>query len=117
MTPLSIGRHASQLADVFLITDASGINIYSGFTKDGSLFITNPTASAVPLTITGATSQTANLTEWKTSSGIVIARITSSGQFYTNTVQSTGALTIYSPGTGLSPVLFPVIGPVPNNLR
>lgn len=42
---------------------------------------TAPTPSTVPLTVNGATSQSANLQEWKNSSGIVLADIDAAGKF------------------------------------
>lgn len=40
---------------------------------------TAPTASTIPLTVNGAASQSANLQEWKNSSGIAVASISSAG--------------------------------------
>lgn len=57
----------------------STIGIISGST--GAVSFTSPLATTVPLTITGAASQSANITEWKNSSSTVLARITSAGEF------------------------------------
>jgi hypothetical protein len=38
-----------------------------------------PSASAIPVVVRGASSQTANLTEWQSSAGTVLASVTSSG--------------------------------------
>lgn len=43
--------------------------------KTGGSVITNATTATVPLTIQGAAGQTANLQEWKTSAGDVVAAI------------------------------------------
>ena len=59
-------------------TDLSSLTISSS----GGSTITAASASTKGLTIQGAASQTANLTEWQNSSGTVISKIRSDGQFY-----------------------------------
>lgn len=47
-------------------------------------------ATTVPLTVKGAASQTANLQEWKNSSGTLLSSINSSGQLTTDKLNNTG---------------------------
>ena len=47
--------------------------------KVGNETITNATASNIALTIRGASSQSASLTEWKTSAGTVVAKVNPTG--------------------------------------
>jgi hypothetical protein len=51
---------------------------------------TATTPSTVPITVNGAASQSANLQEWKNSSGIALSQIDSSGSLFTPNVTSTG---------------------------
>lgn len=52
---------------------------------------TAPTASTVPLTVNGAASQSANLQEWKNSSGTTISQISSAGSIRVRGLESYNA--------------------------
>lgn len=45
----------------------------------GGSTITTPSSTTVPLTVQGTTGQTANLQEWRNSSGVVVAAIAANG--------------------------------------
>lgn len=49
---------------------------------------TAPNATTVPLTVNGATSQSANLQEWKNSSGSVLSSVSSSGKINANSIET-----------------------------
>lgn len=56
--------------------------------KTGGETVTNTSAVAVGLTVKGASSQTANLQEWKNSSNTVVASISASGTITASSVVS-----------------------------
>lgn len=64
-------------------TNVGGVDIYNHTTLvatiDGATKFYPYTASSVGLTVKGAASQTANLTEWQNSSGTVLAKVSSAG--------------------------------------
>lgn len=78
---LEIRAASSQSVDIQRWTSSGASTVYSGITKDGGFYVTNPLASAIPLRITAAASQTANLTEWRNSAGTAGARITAAREF------------------------------------
>jgi hypothetical protein len=63
--------------------------------KVGGETITNATASNVGITVKGASSQSANLQEWKNSSNTTVASLSVNGTFTTNSV-STSELDLLS---------------------
>ena len=63
------------------IQPAGGGGPYLTFTANSSITATSFNATHVPFAVKGFTSQTANLQEWKNSSGTVLANIDSSGNF------------------------------------
>lgn len=78
----------SATATTFNTLTARLANIETGIVADthtqylkrvGNDVVTNATATNVGLTIIGATSQSANLQNWKTSSGTVVASVSSNG--------------------------------------
>jgi len=58
------------------------------FKKAGGETITNATASNVGITVKGASSQSANLQEWKNSSNTTVASLSVNGTFTTNSVST-----------------------------
>jgi hypothetical protein len=56
--------------------------------KVGNETIVNAVPSNVAITVRGATNQTANLTEWKTSAGTTVASISSAGQVTASRVEA-----------------------------
>jgi hypothetical protein len=56
--------------------------------KVGNETIVNASPSNVAITVRGATSQTANLTEWKTSTGTTVASISSAGRVTASRVEA-----------------------------
>ena len=56
--------------------------------KTGNEIITNATASNVAFTVKGASSQSASLTEWKTSAGTVVAKVASTGKVTANSISA-----------------------------
>ena len=78
-------RYESNLS--YALTSIGGSAVLSG----QSLAVTAPAASYTPLTLKGATSQTANLQAWQDSAGTVIASINASGAF--NGLLASGVVT------------------------
>lgn len=85
----------SATATTFSTLTARLANIETGIVADthtqylkrvGNENITNATASNVGLTITGASSQSANLQNWKTNAGAVVASISSAGKLTASSV-------------------------------
>jgi hypothetical protein len=56
--------------------------------KVGNETITNAIPSNVAITVRGATSQSANLTEWKTSAGTTVASVSASGRITTTRIEA-----------------------------
>ena len=68
--PIGVGPHTHSVADMTnAVSNLGGSNIV------------NTTATSVPLTLTGAVSQTADLLDVKNSAGTVVANIDASGNF------------------------------------
>ena len=89
---------ASQSANLFEVQTSSStavrINQVGNTTfvgnitsQNNALFTPNSTAT-VPLKVQGAASQSANLQEWQDSSGVILSRINSSGNFIVPTISS-----------------------------
>jgi|GEM_PF-3728784 len=66
-------------ADAFTITDTGNVGI--GTTTPGAKLQVDTTAAVVGTIIKGATSQTADLTQWQNSAGTVLAVIDENGRF------------------------------------
>ncbi|NDB60321.1 hypothetical protein EB001_17980, partial [bacterium] len=90
---------ASQTSDIFQIQNSSGnamwyVNQYGQLIGNQPFYLYNtqyigaPTASSVPLTVRGTTSQTANLQEWQTVDGTIALRMTDYGKLFSNYLQS-----------------------------
>jgi hypothetical protein len=67
-----------------------------------NLSITTDDVGLVPLTVTGASGQTANLQEWKNSAGSGVASLTNAGTLTVQTLNLTNDLTVANGGTGAS---------------
>lgn len=63
---------------------------------------TTATASGVPLTVQGIASQSANLQEWKNSSGATLASIDSTGSLTATGLTTSAATTLYAGGGALA---------------
>lgn len=75
-----------------VISNASTQADISGFNLTGGIYTNLQSASAVGLIIKGATSQTANLTEWQNSSGTVLTSIGANGSLISNVQGSATSL-------------------------
>lgn len=95
----------SSSGTTYAPTDLSSLTISSS----GGSTITNNSASAIGLVIKGAASQTANLTEWQTSAGAIIASIgpagdvSVNGSIYTNNAYFGGAASYYNATINIRP--------------
>jgi hypothetical protein len=56
--------------------------------KTGNETIVNATASNIAITVRGATSQSANLMEWKTSAGTTVASVNPAGKITASKLES-----------------------------
>lgn len=89
-----------QSGDIWFESDTGKSFIYydSHWVEFGSsptvANLTAPTSDAVPLSITGASGQTANLTEWRNNSNDILTRIGPDGA-----ISTTGPLKLISSGT------------------
>lgn len=72
--------------------------VYAG--SGSHLSVTAQAATDVPVTVQGAVSQTANLTEWKTSAGVVMARVDATGRLVPWSGTDTGAFSTLCIGPG-----------------
>jgi hypothetical protein len=95
--PLLVRGASAQTADLLVVqnnslttqfrVDPNGMTIANSLGVAGSpsgisyAYFTTPSASAKPVVVRGAASQTANLQEWQNSAGTVLARVESSGNF------------------------------------
>ena len=95
--PLSTGTFVTTSTAYTNLT-ARLANIETGIVSDshtqyirrtGNETITNATASNVALTVKGAASQTADIQQWKNSSGTVLASIEADGTFIAAYIEST----------------------------
>lgn len=98
---LLVGDAANPDTSPFVIDNAGNVGVgkLSPTVKLdvlGSGYLTSSAAASVAFTIQGATSQSANLTEWKNSAGTTIASVNSSGQFVGDGSQLTGITSLPS---------------------
>jgi hypothetical protein len=94
--PVSSGTFVTTSTAYSNLTDRLA-NIETGIVSDshtqyirrtGNETITNATASNVALTVKGAASQTADIQQWKNSSGTVLASIEADGTFVAAYIES-----------------------------
>lgn len=81
--------HGIVLAGARAITGYPSF-VGGGGTGDPAVLVPSAAASNVPLVVQGFASQTANLTEWRDSSGTLNAGISSSGSFFTGSAITAG---------------------------
>jgi hypothetical protein len=95
---LTVRGASAQTADLFLLQNNGGTTQFrvdpNGMTIANSLgvaaspsgisyaYFTTPVASAVPVVVRGAASQTANLQTWQNSAGTIRARVDNDGNFF-----------------------------------
>jgi hypothetical protein len=75
------------------LSGKAGLASANAFTVGGQT-ITNDVATNVPLQITAITSQSANLTEWRNATPLVVSRVSSTGQIATGTNMAVGSTSI-----------------------
>lgn len=103
---LIIKGAASQTADMLQIQDSGGIVYFNvgqygniatnigttGGSYPGRLSVGTGTATTIGAVIRGSASQTANLQEWQSSAGSILARVDSVGNIYGNQVRTVSSL-------------------------
>lgn len=91
-----------ELTDAVIATPVLGqVLVYNGTSWVNGRVVQANTASTIPFAIAGAASQTANLQEWRNSSGTVLSRVDSSGKFIGD-----GSLLTGVQGESFSPFLL-----------
>jgi hypothetical protein len=100
--PLTITGASAQTADLLLLrnnglttqfrVDPNGMTIANSLGVAGSpsgisyAYFTTPNAALRPVVVRGAASQSANLQEWQSSAGSILARVASDGRLYATTL-------------------------------
>ena len=85
----------------FRVTGAYGAGTFVTMGVASGVSFSAPTSSLIPLTVSGFASQTANLTNWKNSSGTILASVSASGAmssslFIATTFQGTASVALSS---------------------
>jgi hypothetical protein len=119
-TPLTLKGAASQSVDYFKIQDSTGANLlkvdqfaglsvttginatgnwsssFGGAGVSNTIVGVRPNASNIGIAVVGAASQTANLQEWKNSSGVTLASVNNIGDITSNTFNASSGTIIGS---------------------
>lgn len=107
---VSVGGQTSNQAFIQRDSGYNGVLRISNNGSGTTLFANaQNVAAAVPVTVKGAPSQSANMTEWQNSAGTVLAGLSANGQFFTGTTTpdriANGGLTTASSGDGTTATL------------
>jgi hypothetical protein len=105
--PIIVRGAASQSVDLFQLQNSAGVNQFrvdqAGLVVANALgvsgspsgisyaYFTTPIATAKPVVIRGAASQSVNLTDWQRSDGQIVSRMAFDGGFITTSGVQTGA--------------------------
>ena len=119
-TPTGDIFRATGTAGNFQITSSGGVrsainvaNSFGGGTSANNILAVRANvATNVPLIVSGAASQTANLQEWQNSAGTVLASINSSGDITTSAAIFAGTSTWFTATSNIRPLNANVIGQV-----
>jgi hypothetical protein len=126
--PLTITGASSQTADLLLLrnnggttqfrVDPNGMTIANSLGVAGSpsgisyAYFTTPSASAKPVVVRGAASQSANLQEWQNSAGTVLASVNSAGDIGTSAAVLAGTSSWFSATSNIKTLNAGIIGQV-----